>query len=262
MSLKRWTKWTPFRPLSTVKSSSRKPDTNHKCSWSYKTRTNNATNRVLSGFYEIQCHRKGSLFPQDGNGWLTWFSRRSTAGKSSTSFKVGWNDYKNGFGSIEQKNFWLGLEKLHQITTSLSCDMLVVQFRPNTPRHRKLKLTYKNFTVLSKDKSFAVTHGKIKWTHRKISSAQHVLERCNLQHRFSTKDRKTSGCPSERNGDNTGWWYDTRHSKNCGHMFPTAPWPPKNWKTTQGNIHMYLNWRCHWVYMPEIEMNIKCHKRS
>ncbi|ESO01703.1 hypothetical protein HELRODRAFT_81478, partial [Helobdella robusta] len=35
----------------------------------------------------------------------------------SQSFNLSWNEYKSGFGTY-YKNFWLGLEKMHQLTTS------------------------------------------------------------------------------------------------------------------------------------------------
>ncbi|ESN89864.1 hypothetical protein HELRODRAFT_91314, partial [Helobdella robusta] len=35
----------------------------------------------------------------------------------SQNFNRPWNDYKSGFG-VYDKNFWLGLEKMHRLTTS------------------------------------------------------------------------------------------------------------------------------------------------
>ena len=32
-------------------------------------------------------------------------------------FQKNWNEYKSGFGSIEDKAYWIGLEKIHQITS-------------------------------------------------------------------------------------------------------------------------------------------------
>jgi hypothetical protein len=34
------------------------------------------------------------------------------------SWKLSWDSYKNGFGSTDGNNFWLGLERVHQLTSS------------------------------------------------------------------------------------------------------------------------------------------------
>ena len=33
-------------------------------------------------------------------------------------FKKNWNQYKQGYGSIERQNYWIGLEKTHELTKS------------------------------------------------------------------------------------------------------------------------------------------------
>ncbi|ESO01715.1 hypothetical protein HELRODRAFT_81646 [Helobdella robusta] len=47
------------------------------------------------------------------NGWIVIQQRVD----GSQDFNLPWNDYKSGFGVFD-KNFWLGLEKMHKLTTS------------------------------------------------------------------------------------------------------------------------------------------------
>ena len=47
------------------------------------------------------------------NGWLTIMSRID----ASFPIDLTWNEYKVGFGDIET-NFWLGLERIHQLAIS------------------------------------------------------------------------------------------------------------------------------------------------
>ena len=59
--------------------------------------------------------------------------RHSTEKDNTTSFDQTWSVYKNGFGQITS-NFWLGLEKIYQLTmsgqnTMLRLEVLVVNGR-------------------------------------------------------------------------------------------------------------------------------------
>jgi len=37
---------------------------------------------------------------------------------SGFNWNLTWNDYKNGFGSLDSADYWMGLERLHHLTTS------------------------------------------------------------------------------------------------------------------------------------------------
>ncbi|XP_053685786.1 microfibril-associated glycoprotein 4-like [Sabethes cyaneus] len=66
--------------------------------------------------FQVYCEQER----YDGH-WLLFQNRQD----GSTSFNRSWNDYKLGFGSL-QREFWLGLEKLHHITNDRRCGLLVV----------------------------------------------------------------------------------------------------------------------------------------
>ena len=75
----------------------------------------------------------------DGGGWIV-FQRRVDA---SVDFYRGWDDYKSGFGDLNG-NFWLGLEKLHKLTSQGKRAILRVDMKH--ARH-PTKLIYALYTV-------------------------------------------------------------------------------------------------------------------
>ena len=49
------------------------------------------------------------------NNWIFFMHRVVSSG---FIWNLTWNDYKNGFGSSGSEDFWMGLERLHLLTTS------------------------------------------------------------------------------------------------------------------------------------------------
>ena len=65
---------------------------------------------------------------------------------NGASFQKVWSQYKDGFGSIEGKNYWIGLDKLHQLTKLGAYGLEVVLTRnPN----EEIILKWDSFIVSS-----------------------------------------------------------------------------------------------------------------
>ena len=45
---------------------------------------------------------------------------------NGANFVRDWKQYRNGFGSVAEKNYWIGLEKLHDLTDSGSYGLQIV----------------------------------------------------------------------------------------------------------------------------------------
>ena len=126
----------------------------------------------------------------DGGGW-TVFQRRQDG---SVDFFLDWSDYQQGFGNLSGE-FWLGLDKIHRLTstaTQLRVDM----------QDSQLNSRYAKYT------SFSVGDSVSKYTlsvSGYSGSAGDSLTRNGI--RFSTRDQ---------DNDN----YDG----NCAQIFESAWW--------------------------------------
>lgn len=153
-----------------------------------------------SGIFKIQVSGRQSFFVRceliDKQPWMVVQSRED----GSVSFYKNWLDYVNGFGNLNGE-FWLGLEKLHFITSSHIQELLVVLQDFDGVEKRA---HYSEFAVAGEKEHFAVSIlGAYNGTAGD-SFAYHA------GHKFSTFDLDNDGwkegnCAQAHQG---AWWYN------------------------------------------------------
>ncbi|XP_070173037.1 fibrinogen C domain-containing protein 1-like [Littorina saxatilis] len=161
----------------------------------------------------------------DNGGWIV-FQRRIDA---STDFFRNWTDYRNGFGDMEG-NFWLGLDKLHSLTTSQKCELRVDLRKWDGSKGHA---TYSGFFVEGVGHNFALQYDKFTGGNAGDSLSQH-----RGQH-FSTRDRdhdtNSMNCAQYFHG---AWWYDFCHVSNLNGKYKTSSSAPSKdgmyWDTFVG----------------------------
>ena len=156
------------------------------------------------GVFQVYCDQD-----TDGGGWIVLMRRVD----SSEHFNRTWEEYKNGFGSVD-RNFWLGNELIHRLTATPHEILFDIQ---SDAGDNSLVL-YKNFKVDSEEQMYKLTIAEFESSHRSNSMI-------NLNGMFfTTKDRdndeNSGNCANISNG---GWWY-----KSCAEAFLTGTYEASN----------------------------------
>ena len=82
------------------------------------------------------------------NNWIVFQQRID----SSTSFNLGWSYYRDGFGTFD-KNFWLGLERVYQMTRGGSCRL---RFEMFNDLNQWVSVEYSSFNLDNEAASYTI----------------------------------------------------------------------------------------------------------
>ncbi|KAJ8033213.1 Fibrinogen C domain-containing protein 1 [Holothuria leucospilota] len=132
-----------------------------------------------------------------GGGW-TIFQRRTDG---VTDFYRYWDDFKNGFGSLDQgKDFWLGNEQVHYMTNQ-KAHKLRVDIR--TYGNEPLYAEYASFRISDENSNYRLS------TTGYSGDAGNNLAGCESGGQFSTRDRDNDGCSVHHFAQRHrgAWWH-------------------------------------------------------
>lgn len=152
------------------------------------------------------------LCVMDGEGWIVIQRRRS----NDVAFEdKGWSDYRDGFGSY-LGNYWMGLEKLHKITSSGTYELFVGVHGAYETKYA----LYSNFAVASEALDYKLT---VFGFYDDFSTlTEDGLEMHDGQP-FTTHDRDNDGvddngeefnCAEHANQFYGGWWFGGSDANN------------------------------------------------
>ena len=153
--------------------------------------TVNPTNKAS---FEVFCDMK-----TDGGGWTVFHKRFNGA----WDFYRGWEEYNNGFGDIRGE-FWLGNEKIHQLTEIPSQLRVEIKTKSDVDKYAK----YSTFTVANEASNYTLFVGFYSGTANDRLTYHNGMA-------FSTKDRDNDeyddNCAVNHKG---AWWYDSCFDSN------------------------------------------------
>ena len=168
----------------------------------------NEDGNAPSGLYRISpCGVEFTVYcnmKDNGGGWTVIQQRLD----NSTDFYRNWEDYSEGFGNFET-NFWLGLDKIHCLTHTEQCKLLVTM---SSFDGEMVKSLYNHFTVGDSNSGYKLNiHGY----NSSSSNAGDGFKIHNGQ-KFTTRDQdndKLQGenCAIKYHG---AWWYNDCYASN------------------------------------------------
>ena len=151
-------------------------------------------NPMSKASFEVYCDMK-----TDGGGW-TVFHRRLNGARN---FYRGWDEYKNGFGDIRGE-FWLGNEKIHQLTEISSQLRVEITTKNDGDKYAK----YSTFTVTNEASKYTLFVGSYSGTAKDELAYHNGMA-------FTTKDRDndedSGNCAVAYKG---AWWYKSCWNSN------------------------------------------------
>ena len=157
-----------------------------------------------------------------------------------TDFYRGWEDYKRGFGH-PHKNFWLGLEKMSQLTSVGKWNLHV---KLTGLKGHTAYATYSEFRVGPENTSYTL-HIK-KFLDGKAGDS---LSYHNGQP-FTTKDRDNDNAPQLNCAvqSHGAWWYKNCFESNLNGNYEDFEY---------GRGINWLSWRRPYYSLPFAEMKMK-----
>lgn len=127
----------------------------------------------------------------------------------SVDFYRTWDDYKNGFGNLNGE-FWLGLDKIHRLTTS---DRYKLRVDLEDTKGNTAYAEYSIFAITSERTKYQLSLGSYSGTAGDSLALQRGYP-------FSTRDQDNDGwssnCATEYKG---AWWYKHCHSSNLNGLY-------------------------------------------
>ncbi|XP_050086608.1 ficolin-1-like [Anopheles aquasalis] len=163
----------------------------------------------VSGVYQLHLNDDSTPFnvyceqEKFGGGWIVVQHRFD----GSVDFYRNWTDYRDGFGELDNE-FWLGLEKIHQITSARKHQLLI-----------EMKDFEGNYTF-ARYYEFHINNESLNYRLNILGSytgtASDGLSH-HLRKRFSTKDRMYNNAGASGPGADYylgGWWYGITSTSN------------------------------------------------
>ena len=149
----------------------------------------------------------------------------------SVDFDRDWDDYVNGFGE-EDGNYWMGLEEIHQLTTThdvgLDIDVETYEGEPFTLKLQKFSIGDTTTNYAWNISGYSQSSDRVR---RPLFLA--VDQDMMFTTRDRDHDRRHNNCASDL--CRGGWWY-----RNCTHINPNGNYAGDVTPNARGIVVEYM----------------------
>merc|ERR1712168_1762282 len=165
--------------------------------------------------FHIRAWNENRAADSQQDDWIL-FQHRIFANDTDEFQESGWEKYKNGFGDANGTTkgtaYWMGLEKMHQMTSNGTWHLLLIvkgQGKPHPEEYTYNYLMYDNFKIESEMLQYELHIGSRLKTYGVFETDSHRLE-WHSGMPFSTKDRDNDRYSGHcaKNSYSGGWWYN------------------------------------------------------
>jgi len=162
------------------------------------------------------------------NNWIVIQQRLD----STQTFDNGWSNYKSGFGVIS-KNFWLGLEKIYQLTSSRHYSLRIeIQ---SVDHDKWFSAEYNSFFITSETRGYALNVSDY------VGDAGDALNNMNNSGKYFQNGMKFS----TRDKDN-----DLATDGNCASQYPGGFWMNRCYYTCLNCRYNTIEFN--WYSLPDV----------
>ncbi|XP_077294861.1 uncharacterized protein LOC143917250 [Arctopsyche grandis] len=172
--------------------------------------------RLTVANYSVDfCRNPGSEYCDD-EGFVTIQSRVD----GGENFSRSWNEYKLGFGSLDEGNFWIGNEAIHYMTLKRNQYLFPIlkieleDFEGNTALAQ-----YSTFEVDSEEYFYKL---KIRGYTGNASDSFTYHNGAKFSTYDKTNDKAPACCPCS-NSYGGGWWFDSCFESNLNGVYYDVP---------------------------------------
>lgn len=159
-----------------------------------------------SGIYTVDVNRRKTQvycdMETDGGGW-TVFQKQF---EGTVDFKRNWEDYKNGFGSLDNE-FWLGNEIVHQMTNS-TFENIDLYLEGTKYDGTKAFTKYKNFYITSEMDEFRMSPNLYYVNGIAPQSEESKADFLGIKFSTSDRDNDEIGSLNCASRYQCGWWFN------------------------------------------------------
>ncbi|XP_028831625.1 fibrinogen gamma chain [Denticeps clupeoides] len=225
----------------------------------------------VSGLYFVKPQQAAEEFlvyceiDNFGNGWTVLQRRRD----GSLDFNKNWVQYKNGFGHLtpdDSTEFWLGLEKIHKLSTQSSIPYVLRMEMVDWSGVRKYA-DYSMFRVSPEQDMYRLTYayysgGDAGDAFDGFDFGDDASDKFYTSHngmQFSTPDKdndKYDGNCAQQDG--SGWWMNRCHAAHLnGKYYQGGTYTEKDaGESGYDNGIIWATWHSRWYSLKETTMKI------